>query len=343
MPGHSLFPSVWTLRLSPTLKNPALLSLLLAIALCAGGAQAQGLEARVSISVAAETTVQSERLRLGDIATLSCAGGADCEKLKNISLGFAPNVGAVRELQRERIALAVAAAGFSGEMVDIKGPQVVFVRRAAQGVDPALIREAVEQATLKKLRVEGVTARLLRLELPALMEVPSGSVEARASAGGVRNPFKPFSVSVEILVDGRVVRRFNASAQVEAFAPVLIATRDIAAGSRLREADVKVETRRLEHALSVYLLDITSLRGAATQSAIASGEPILVNHLSAEIVIKPGDSVRIKGESDSISINALGEARGAGRVGDRIQVKNVQSGALLQAIVVDEGLVRVRF
>jgi flagella basal body P-ring formation protein FlgA len=228
-------------------------------------------------------------------------------------------------------------------MVEIQSPPVVFVRRAAQTVEPSLIREAVERETLRKLRVGGVTARLVRLDLPALIEVPSGSVEARASAGGVRDPFKPFTVSIEVLVDGRVVRRFNASAEVEAFAPVLIAKRDIAAGSRLREADVKVEARRLEHALSAYLLDVASLRGAATQSAIAAGEPILTNLISSEIVIKPGDSVRITGESDSISINVIGEARGAGRVGDRIQVKNVQSGALLQAIVVDEGKVRVRF
>jgi flagella basal body P-ring formation protein FlgA len=329
--------------LSLTLKNPALLPLLLAIALYAAGAQAQSREPGVSIRILSEITIQSERLTLGDIASFSNADGEASEKLKNISLGFAPNVGAVRELRRERIALALAAAGFSGQMVEIQAPEVIFVRRAAQTVDPSLIRQAVEQATLKKLRVAGVTARLVRLELPALLEVPSGSVAARAFAGGVRDLFKPFTVSVEILVEGRVVRRFNASAEVEAFAPVLIATRDIAAGSRLRESDVKVETRRLEHPLSAYLLSITSLRGAATQSAIAAGEPLLTSLLSAEIVIKPGDSVRIRGESDAISINVIGEARGAGRVGDRIQVKNVQSGALLQAIVVDEGIVRVRF
>jgi flagella basal body P-ring formation protein FlgA len=331
------------LRLSLTLKNPALLPLLLAIALYATGAQAQSREPRVSIRIASEITIQSERLTLGDIASFSRANSETSEKLKNISLGFAPNVGAVRELQRERIALALAAAGFSGQMVEIQAPEVIFVRRAAQTVDPSLVREAVEQATLKKLRVAGVTARLVRLDLPALLEVPSGSVEARASAGGVRDPFKPFTVSVEILVDGRVVRRFNASAEVEAFAPVLVATKDLAAGSRLREGDVKVEARQLEHPLSAYLLNIKSLRGAATQSAIASGEPVLTNLLSAEIVIRPGDSVRITGESDAISINVIGEARGAGRVGDRIQVRNVQSGTLLQAIVVDEGIVRVRF
>jgi flagella basal body P-ring formation protein FlgA len=38
-----------------------------------------------------------------------------------------------------------------------------------------------------------------------------------------------------------------------------------------------------------------------------------------------------------------GEARGSGRVGDRILVKNLQSGLMFQAVIVDEGIVSVKF
>jgi flagella basal body P-ring formation protein FlgA len=329
--------------LSHIIHNLTLLVLFMPILLLPTAVPAQLGPHVISIRVAGEVTARGERLQLADVATFSGADSRERERLEKISLGFAPNVGAVRELTRERIALAVAAAGFSGEAVEIQAPQVVLVRRAAQAVEPSLIREAVEQAILKELRAKGAAVRLARLDLPALLEVPSGEVEARAFAAGVRDLFKPFSVSIEILVDGRVVRRLNLPASIEAFAPVLVAARDIPAGSRLRETDVRVEAIRLTRPLSTYLFNITSLRGVAAQSPIATGEPILTSLLSSEIVIRPGDQVRIVGESDSISINVLGTSRGAGRVGDRIQVRNSQSGSTFQAIVVDEGLVRVRF
>jgi len=85
------------------------------------------------------------------------------------------------------------------------------------------------------------------------------------------------------------------------------------------------------------------LRGVAVRQAIAKGEPLMTDNLVAEMIVKPGDQVRIIGQSGSLYIEVKGEARSAGRVGDRIQVRNTQSGILLQATVEDEGLVRVHF
>jgi flagella basal body P-ring formation protein FlgA len=81
----------------------------------------------------------------------------------------------------------------------------------------------------------------------------------------------------------------------------------------------------------------------AVRRTVAKGEAITTDVLAAEFVIHPGDQVRIVSESGKLQVTAKGEARSAGRIGDRIQVKNLQSGVMLQAVVVDEGLVAVRF
>jgi flagella basal body P-ring formation protein FlgA len=101
--------------------------------------------------------------------------------------------------------------------------------------------------------------------------------------------------------------------------------------------------RRLERAVSSYVRQPKALRGMRLRRTLARGEALLGEALSADIVIKPGDTVRIIGQSGRIYVEVKGEARAAGHIGDRIQVKNVQSGILLQAIVEDEGVVRVRF
>lgn len=319
-----------------------LLSFFLALVI-ASHARAGGSGVRAEVSVAAETIAQGERLTLGDVAEIHSTDAATVERLRAVALGYTPNVGAVRELTREKIQLSIAAAGFSADSVTLQAPAVAIIKRAAQTVAPEMLREAVERAVLSELQAMGATAQLVRLDLPESIEVPSGKVEARVIPGRVKDYFAPFITSIELLVDGRVIRRLSATAQIIAQAPVLVAAHDLTERTRIRDGDVRVEMRRLERSVSIYIRDTERLRGAAVTRTIASGEPIMTDAIYADIIIKPGDPVRIVGESGAVSLNVAGEARAAGRVGDRIQVKNLQSGVLLQAIVVDEGLVRVRF
>lgn len=299
------------------------------------------------VRVSAESVARTDRLLLGEIVTIEmskdAADSAMEERLRSIALGYAPAVGVVREIQKDRILLAISAAGFPPGSVQVEGASIALVRRAAQTASPELVREAVERAALAELRAGGAAARLARLDLPATIEAPAGELEARASIGSARNLFVPFIVSVELWQSGRVVHRFSTTAQVEAFAPVLTAARDLGANIRLRKEDLTVEARRLERSLSLYVRDPAIVRGSSLRQPIARGAAITTDLLAAEIVIKPGDAVRISVESGPLKISAMGEAAAAGRVGDRIQVKNKQSGALLQAVIVDEGVVSVRF
>jgi flagella basal body P-ring formation protein FlgA len=298
---------------------------------------------RATVRVNAESTARNDSLTLGDIADVRTNEPELAIQLRAIALGYAPQVGAVRELTKQRIALALSAAGFSPEVVNIEAPATVLVRREAQTVDPALVRQVVERVLIATLHSAGATARLTRLDLPPNIEVSTGSVEVRASAAVGKTLFSPFPVAIEFWVDGRLLKRLSVTAQAEAFAPVLVAARDLGAKTRLREGDFKVELTPLVRDPALYFSEPTRLRGASLVHSIALGQAITADALTADIVVKPGDPVRIVGRSGALSIFVMGEARAAGHVGDRIQVKNLQSGLLFQAVVVDEGVVSVRF
>lgn len=298
---------------------------------------------RATVRVNAETIARSDSLTLGDISDVETNEPQLAIQLRAIALGYAPQIGAVRELTREKIALAISAAGFSQEVVGVEAPAVTIVRREAQIVDPVLVRKAVESSLKAILGSAGTTVALTRLDLTSDVEVPTGVVEVRASVVGVRTLFNPFPVSIEFWVDGRLTKRLSVTAQAEAFAPVLVAARDLGAKARLREGDFKVEVKPLVRNPSLYLSEPTRLRGTSLVHSIARGEAITTDALASDIVVKPGDQVRIVGQSGALSIRVIGEARAAGRVGDRVQVKNLQSGLLFQAVIVDEGVVSVRF
>jgi flagella basal body P-ring formation protein FlgA len=286
--------------------------------------------------------VSKEKVVLEDVATIT-GDPETAARLRMISLGYAPDVGSFRELSREKISMAINAAGFASSAVKLEVPPVITIRRESQVVDPAIIRAAVERAALTNLQAKGALARLVRLDLPERIEAPTGQVAARASLGATRYIFEQFIVSIEIWVDGRIARRVNAAAQVEARAPVMVAGHDLSAGTRLHESDFAIESKKLEQDLSFYITDAAQLRGVSTLRALSSGEPITTGAITRDIVVKVGDTVRINGESSGLKITVTGEARAAGHVGDRIQVKNLQSGQLLQAVIVDEGIVSVRF
>ena len=298
---------------------------------------------RATVRVNAESTARNDSLTLGDIAEVKTNDPQLAIQLRAIALGYAPQVGAVRELTKQRIALAISAAGFSQEVVDIEAPATTLVRREAQTVDTALVRQAVERSITATLHSAGATAGLTRLDLPSSIEVPTGLVEVRASVAAARTLFSPFPVSIEFWVDGRLFKRLTVTAQAEAFAPVLVAARDLGSKTRLREGDFKIEVRPLARNSTLYFSEPTRLRGASLVRSLARGEAITTDALVADIVVKPGDPVRIVGQLGALSILVMGEARASGHVGDRIQVKNLQSGLLFQAVIVDEGVVSVRF
>jgi flagella basal body P-ring formation protein FlgA len=264
-------------------------------------------------------------------------------RLRGIALGYAPDVGRLRELSRERIQLAVQAAGFAAGTVEMISPAVARIRRASQKIDPDRVREAVERVVLKDLRAIGATARVARFDAPPVMEAPAGEIEIRAQASGIRDLFAPFISTVEIWQSGRVVERYSITTEVEAHALVCVAARDLPANIRFSRDDAVLEIRRLERTPSLYLRDADRLRGMYPRRSLARGEIITADLLVSDLVVKPGDHVRIQTQSDRLQISAAGEARAAGRVGDRISVRNKQSGLVLQATIVDEGLVRVNY
>lgn len=319
---------------------PALFALSVAVVVfaCAIPVFAQG---KPGIRVRAESTIETDHVLLGDISEIT--GGPDADRLASISLGYAPALGMTREIPRPQIALAIAAAGYSKSEIILDSPEKITIRRAGQLVTAQQIREAVEKAVLGGFTADKIEARIARLDVPGNIQVPAGKLELRATATNVRNLFSKFSVPVEVRVDDRTIRTFAANVEVEAFADVLVAAQDLSVNSRISETDVKFEKKRLVKPLTAYLLDPAALRGVMLIKNLSAGAEITSDTFVDAVVVKYGDVVSLEAVSGSIKLIISGEARGSGKIGDRIAVKNLQSGAILQAVVTDEGHARVAF
>nr|HQU84636.1 flagellar basal body P-ring formation chaperone FlgA [Pyrinomonadaceae bacterium] len=297
---------------------------------------------KIGVKISAEVTVSNDIVKLENISEIS-GDASKTERLRQISLGYAPKAGMFRELKREQISLSIAAAGFNENEILLDAPNQVLIRRASQNLDESLLKQAVEREVLKNFQAENVTAKLVRLELPPNIVLPAGEISIKADAKNIKNFFTPFSVAVEIYVDNVISKRFSVTAQVEAFGDVLVANRNLIANEKIAESDVRVEKCRLEKPLTSYFQSFDKLRGAILLKNVTDGTELTNDSVAAGVVIKNGDIVKIEGVSGKIKLIVIGEARASGKIGDRISVKNQQSGAILQATVIDEGLVRINF
>ncbi|MCC6329229.1 MAG: flagellar basal body P-ring formation protein FlgA [Acidobacteria bacterium] len=308
-----------------------------AFVLLAGSAQTSG---QTVIRVAGETSVEREQVLLGAVSTMD--GPADATgRLSRISLGYAPAIGLMREIRRDQIVLAIRAAGFSENDVRIESPASIVIRRDGQNVPDELIRNAVEKEFLTRLASNRVEARITRLSFPPNIQVPKGELGATVNGSSVRNIFMPFSVPVEVRVNGRLVRSIPVTCEIEAYADVFTAAKDLPAGASVTERDLRREKTRIDRPINDYVRDPNSLRGVALTRGVWSGAALTGDSIASVAVIKPGDPIRIEAGSGRMRIIVNGEAKAAGRIGDRISVKNSQTGTILQATVIDKGIVRI--
>lgn len=297
----------------------------------------------ILIIVNEDITVSRDKLNLGEIANFITEKEKVVEILKNVSLGYSPQVGLVREISKDKIKLAIISAGIPNNQIQLEMPEKIIIRRASQEIELDLIRQKVEKICLSDLEANGATARLVRLDLPAQILVPAGELDINVAVPAVRNAFAPFVVLVEIKVDKLIVKRISANAEIEAYTSVITAKKNLRAGTVLHSEDVGFEPVKLRFPISQYIRDIKNLKGVALAKNISQSEPILAGNVVPSFVVKQGDLVKVIATNDKLNIQAKAEAITAGRIGDKIKIKSSLSETLLDAIVIDEGVVKVSF
>lgn len=297
---------------------------------------------RLSVTIPAEVSLEGPTVELGAIASIN--GPAEsARRIGAVSLGYAPNIGAFRVIRRDQIKLGINAAGFSETEVTVESPDIVIVRRTGRSIAGSTVKAAIESLMVKTFSSTDVEVRFLRLEVPESTTVPVGAVELVPDASGVRNLFAPFSIPIQIRINGLQYKTISAAVEIEAFANALVASSEIPADSTITARDVHTERIRLTQPLSGFIRDPSALHGKILSRLVRAGEPVRNELLIGVAMIKQGDIVKIETETAGLNIVVTGEARSAGKIGDRIAVRNQQSGAIIQAVVIDTGRVKVLF
>lgn len=119
-------------------------------------------------------------------------------------------------------------------------------------------------------------------------------------------------------------------------AEVLVMVQSVSTGQAVSEDAVQLQRRDISQTLdAISTLDT----GLAARTSLRPGQVLQKRLLVAAVLVRRGDAVRILANRDGVRVEAQGEALDSGARQGVIRVRNLNSGRIIQARVLEAGLV----
>jgi flagella basal body P-ring formation protein FlgA len=125
--------------------------------------------------------------------------------------------------------------------------------------------------------------------------------------------------------------------------PMVQATSLIERGAVLQANQLKLSDVPLEKNQRGFYQDIHQVLGQAAKRRIRAGQTLSPALLSAAAVVRRGQQVSIRASHDGIQASTQGQALADGRVGEVIRVRNLASEKVIEAKVLEPGVVSSTF
>ncbi|MGG2398544.1 flagellar basal body P-ring formation chaperone FlgA [Pseudomonas sp. SH1-B] len=135
----------------------------------------------------------------------------------------------------------------------------------------------------------------------------------------------------------------TALVQASVFLPVVHAARVIERGQTISDEHLQLQEVNIGKASRGFYSDFAEVVGQGAKRRIRAGQLIAPNLLSAPLLVRRGQQVIIVASQDGISASATGEALANGREGEVIRVRNLGSQKVIEAQVLEEGVVTSTF
>lgn len=173
-----------------------------------------------------------------------------------------------------------------------------------------------------------------RLQLP-LCEHP-------LKISSLNGAIKPGRNSLGVECAGKKKWLIYTSANIQVFQKVAVLTQPMRRGDTLTRRQLGYKTLNIARLHNGYLDDPASVINQQARRHFAAGKVISRADFVKPNMIKRGEKVSISATSPYFSIRMAGIALMDGQQGQSIRVKNIRSKRIVQATVVEPGLVKVK-
>ena len=203
----------------------------------------------------------------------------------------------------------------------------------------ASIREAAQRHALAsaeslpgrpQVTVGSLDSRLKLVACDQRLETydsPNGLTGGRGVVGVRCNGSKPWKIYVPV--------------QVALLEPVVTNRRPVVRGHTLTADDVMLSEVDVSALHKAYFTRVSDVVGLRTKRSIASGSTLHAGMLQRARLVRRGSQVEIVAVSGGLQVRMRGKALADGGRGDRVRVKNLNSGRVITGTVAGSGVIQV--
>lgn len=295
----------------------------------------------LALKISDQATVSGDVVRLGDIAVIE-GTGAIPEEIAGLVVTPSPRPGRSKNIIRSRITALFKDSFKEEDNISVDAPDVIVVTRSFQKISEDDLRGLFENRVKELSGTEISKISDFRIRGKNLFGSGMLDIKPVYDNQGIR--MGRLSIPVDVYVSGKKEGRLTLSAKVGVFSKVACAARDIPKNSVLTEDDIRIESREIRTGVSGGILsDISNALGKKTKSGIRAGAVIPEKLLESPSVLKKGDRVRLVAKSGLLRVETVAEASSDAAKGESVLVKNLDSGRMITARVVDSDTVEVLF
>lgn len=309
----------------------------LALSLLASTALAAG--SMVSFAAVAEVDP-------GPVTLLELVAGAEYldpatrDRLAVKVVGESPALGARTIIEGRKLRAQVLAAGL-GRGVSVLIPAQVVITLQKITVTSRQLEEAYREALRGRLG-EDSGADIHDIRAGRAIKVPAGRLDFKVTFMGSRLMGRVPAV-VRVRVNERTVARCRVVGQVDVYAQVVVAARNLPRHHLITREDLKMVRSNLADARGGACTDPETLMGLRTSGRVSLGQVIDPRRLERAPLIRRGEVVTMIVKTQGLRVTARGKAAQTGYLGGRIKLINLASKRDVYGTVLPNGQVLVEF
>lgn len=295
----------------------------------------------MTLALREKAVANGPEILLGDLAELPESNATGIAGLAGLSLGPSPMPGETRIVTSTEVHRILETAALPG--ISVGGAARTRVTRSSRPLPEAEVAQALRAhlAAISGWQADEIEVRAIRkLNDVSIPEGSTTSLHVLQRSAPVS--FRNLSIPMEVSVDGRPVRTIWVTADIRITATVAQATKRLPYGTVLTGDDFKIVRAEIPDPRSSYIRSAEMGSGKVLRRTLKPGELITGDALSDPLLVRNGDTVRLRLENSNIRVVMLARAEQNGRMGQSIRIRNLDFARTLRALVVGPGEVLVQ-
>ena len=287
--------------------------------------------------------VSGEIVRLSDIA--QCKGGSEAMRrlILGTEVGRAPGPGRRLRLDPDWVLVKVRRRGVRLNQITWKAPRTVEITTAFQRVEGRAFEKAFRSYVRDRMPWSPEKVRVGNVRTQGDVNVRAGRVRLEVEPPKAARLLGRVTLGVRLFVDDRPVRWVWVTGDVRVRANVWVLDRPVRRGYLFTARDLRPMEMDLKSVPPGVIENAREVVGKRARRAIAGRAPIQRHWLERAPLVKRGDIVNLKAESESLLITAIGVVRSEAALGEMVHVVNLQSKKSVYGRVVDARTVQVLY